>query len=611
MGLLISVRNIAKSYTHKALFSGITLGVYEGERIGMIGPNGSGKSTFLKILAGIEDADSGSIERKRDLKMAYVAQRDHFDEPTPREVLAAAIRNEHIDPHMAENRVEQILTRMAFSQPDVSVDSLSGGWRKRLAIARAIITEPELLLLDEPTNHLDLEGILWLEKFLSGARFATVVVTHDRYFLENMTTRIVEIAATYPEGFLSIEGPYSEFLRRRVEFTESQQAQEESLKNRVRQEIEWLSRGAKARRRKSKFRIGGAHEAISDLKEIGARNSSGNDQVDIEFTASERKTNKLIAAHNISKSRGGRLLFDNLDLTLAPGTRLGLLGPNGSGKSTLMHILNGDLESDSGTLKRAHDLRVVFFDQARKALEQDQVLRQALSPSSDSVVYQGKVIHVNSWAKRFLFRYEQLDHPVSALSGGEQARILIARLMQESADILMMDEPTNDLDIPSLEILEESLAEFPGAVILVTHDRYLLDRLATSILALDGEGHAKEFVDLEQWADAKQAAADAVKAVAIKATQQTTAPSSVTQPKNAPPTGRKRLNYMEQKEWDGMEQTIMESEAHVEDLQRQMDAAMNDPQRLQDVCRQLTEAQEKVQQLYARWEFLENKLNGE
>lgn len=609
MGLLVSVRNIAKAYTHKALFSGITLGVYEGERIGMIGPNGSGKSTFLKILAGTETADSGAVERKRDLKMAYVAQRDTFDQPTPRAVLLAALANEHIDPHMAENRVDKMLTRMDFTQPDAPNESLSGGWRKRLAIAESIIKEPELLLLDEPTNHLDLEGILWLEKFLKDARFATVVVTHDRYFLENMTTRIVEIAATYSDGFLSVEGPYSEFLRRREEFLEGQQAQEESLKNRVRQEIEWLSRGAKARRRKSKFRIGGAHEAIANLKDINTRNTSGDAQVDIEFTASERKTNKLLAAHNISKNRGGRTLFSNVDLILSPGSRLGLLGPNGSGKSTLMHILNGDLDSDSGTIKRAHDLRVVFFDQARKALEQNMTLRQALSPTSDSVVYQGRVIHVNSWAKRFLFRYEQMDHPISALSGGEQARILIAKLMQDSADVLMMDEPTNDLDIPSLEVLEESLAEFPGAVVLVTHDRYLLDRLATSVFSLDGKGGAKEFVDLDQWAEAKEAAdvaEAAARSAALKAASDSAAPA-----KNSQQSGRKRLNYMEQREWDSMEQSIMEAEEKVESLQHQMEAAMSDPQKLQDICQQLTQAQEKIQTLYARWEFLENKLQGD
>lgn len=516
MALLLSCESLAKSYHHRELFTGITLGVYDEERIGLIGPNGSGKSTFLKILAGLEEQDSGQITRRRDLKLGYVPQQDLFAPgATPRSVLSEALQKDggagHLGEQEQETRVAILLTRMGFTEDEKLVATLSGGWQKRLAIARALITEPNLLVLDEPTNHLDLEGVLWLEKILanpreigmSGGSFASILVSHDRYFLDNLPTRIVEINRAFPEGFYSVPGSYSEFLERREEFMAAQAEQQQTLQERVKKEIAWLRRGPKARRTKNKSRILDAHTAIDDLAELKGRNNAFGETAKIEFTSTERKTNKLIVAHKISKrfTRTGAAvevgepdtaergpLFENLNLLLTPGSRMGVLGRNGSGKSTLLRLLNGDLLPDTGTIKRAPDLRVVFFDQAKQQVNREVTLRTALSPDSDTVVFRGESIHVKSWAKRFLFSYEQLDLPVSALSGGEQARILIANLMRLQADVLILDEPTNDLDIPSLEVLEESLDDFPGAIVLVTHDRYMLDRLCTELLALDGEG---------------------------------------------------------------------------------------------------------------------------
>lgn len=620
MALLLSCEKLAKAFHHQELFSGITLGLYEEERIGLIGPNGSGKSTFLRILAGEEPADEGQITRRRDLKLGYVAQEDRFAEgATPRSVLLEALAGELLEEHERQTRAAIVLTKMGFERPDEWVNTLSGGWKKRLAIARALAPGPNLLLLDEPTNHLDLEGILWLEKLLANPReltsltggavgggLACLVVSHDRYFLDNMTTRIIEINRAFPDGFYSVAGAYSEFLERREEFMAGQAAQQQSLENRVRQEIAWLKRGPKAQRTKNKSRIDDAHKKIAELGQLRSRNTAYTSAVDIEFSATERKTNKLLAAHHVSKSLGGRPLFSGLDIILTPGTRLGVLGANGSGKTTLLRVLHGDLPADSGTIKRAPELRVVFFDQARQQVQRDQTLRTALSPKSDTVIYRDQPMHVNSWAKRFLFRYEQLDLPVSALSGGEQARILIANLMLEAADVLILDEPTNDLDIPSLEVLEESLEDFPGAIVLVTHDRFMLDRLSTELLALDGEGHAHLYTDFTQWENAQEARRREAAAKQVELP-----PPSPAAPEQAKSRGRKKLAYMEQREYETIEARIAAAEQEAAERQKEMEAALGgDPRRLDEICRKAHEAQVAVQALYERWEALETKLNG-
>lgn len=629
MALLLSCESLAKSFHHRELFTGITLGVYDEERIGLIGPNGSGKSTFLKILAGLEEQDSGQITRRRDLKLGYVPQQDLFAAgATPRSVMAEALQKDggagHLGEQEQETRVAILLTRMGFADPEKPVATLSGGWQKRLAIARALITEPNLLVLDEPTNHLDLEGVLWLEKILanpreigmSGGSFASILVSHDRYFLDNLPTRIVEINRAFPEGFYSVPGSYSEFLERREEFMAAQAEQQQTLQERVKKEIAWLRRGPKARRTKNKARILDAHTAIEELAVVKGRNNAFGETAKIEFTATERKTNKLMVAHKISKrfSRAGETtemiegapLFENLNLLLTPGSRMGVLGQNGSGKSTLLRLLNGDLQPDKGTIKRAPDLRVVFFDQAKQQVNREVTLREALSPDSDTVIFRGESMHIKSWAKRFLFSYEQLDLPVAALSGGEQARILIANLMRLQADVLILDEPTNDLDIPSLEVLEESLEDFPGAIVLVTHDRYMLDRLCTELLSLDGGGEANIYTDFTQWENAKEKRVKAAKQAGGSGEAKPVVVGEKTAGGTATP--KKKLSYMEQREWEGIENKVMEAELASEQAQKEMEAALTgDPRKLEEICVKLHDAQELVQKLYARWQELESK----
>ena len=319
-----------------------------------------------------------------------------------------------------------------------------------------------------------------------------------------MTNRIVELNRIYPDGCLRVEGNYPAFIERRADFIQAQNRQEAALSNKVRREIEWLRRGPKARRTKAKYRIDSAHELQDELGAVRARNALER-RAQIEFDATGRRTRKLLQASGIALARGERPLFAGVDFTLSPGTCLGILGPNGSGKSSLLQLLSGELDPDAGTIERADGVQIVVFDQKREQLDPAQTLKEALCPSGDAVVFQGRQLHIVSWAKRFLFPPDQLPLPVARLSGGEKSRLLIARLMLRPADILLLDEPTNDIDIPTLEMLEESLMEFRGAIVLITHDRLLLDNLSDRLLCLDGRGQAEFFADHDQWLAAREA----------------------------------------------------------------------------------------------------------
>ncbi len=599
MAFLFRCDDLTKSFGPRRLFTGISISFEDGERTGLIGPNGSGKSTLMKILAGLEHADGGTLTNRRGLKLGYVSQADSFAPgATPRRVLQDAIDDPHAEEHDRQTQAAILLDRVRFADPDQPVESLSGGWRKRLAIARQLIQKPDVVLLDEPTNHLDLEGIEWLERVLSSATFAFLVVSHDRYFLERTTNRTVELNAAYADGYLSATGPYSEFLTKKSEYLAAQSSLESSVAGRVRRELEWLKRGAQARSTKAKGRIQQAGKLVNQLADLKTRNAVGG-SAQLDFVGSERQTRKLLSAEQVSKSLGGRELFRNVGFVLGPGTKLGLLGPNGAGKTTLIRLITGEVEPDKGTIKRADQLKVVVFDQSRAALDLNQTLKTALSPSGESVMFRGEPIHVSSWGARFLFRKEQLDMPVHSLSGGEQARILIARLMLQPADVLVLDEPTNDLDIASLEVLEETLDGFPGAVVLVTHDRYLLDRLSTELLGLDGRGGAEIYADREQYERAK---AQATKALAAKpAVKATPVPMAAPKPK--------KLSYMEEREWAEIEEKISAAESGLAAAQAKLGepAVMADRMKMTDASKSAAAAQAAVDKLYARWQELDQK----
>ena len=598
MAPLVSCQSLTKSYGARPLFSDITFGIEADEKLGLIGPNGSGKSTLMRLLAGEDKPDAGEVTRRRLLRLVYLAQEDRFPpDATVDSVLNAVLLEQPLEEYERDAEKNRVFAATGFVDGGQAVATLSGGWKKRLALARALVQRPDLLLLDEPTNHLDLQGVLWLENLLKTAPFAFVLVSHDRTFLENITNRIVELNRAYPEGYLSIRGNYSQFLMEKEELLAAQQQQQHALAGKVKREIEWLRRGAQARSTKAQYRIDAANQLIGEFAEVKYRNAQDK-SVAIDFSASGRRTRELIVAKGISKTLGHKPLFSGVDVTLSPGTKLGLIGANGSGKTTLLRLLTDAMPSDTGAIRRADGLRIVLFDQNRAQLDKTVSLRNALSPNSDYVEYQGGKTHIASWAKRFLFQSEQLDMPVSQLSGGEQARILIANLMLQPADVLILDEPTNDLDIPSLEVLEDSLEEFKGALVLVTHDRYMLDNVSHELLALDGKGGASYYADYAQWEQMQGRQSEG--AGKADASKTPAGPKSSVAP-------TRRLSTVESKELANMENAIMAAEADVETRQQ----ALSDPTvfadhvKMQDALKALETAQTRVTTLYSRWEELE------
>ena len=576
----------------------------ESDRIGIIGPNGSGKSTLLAMLNGSVTPDTGDVAVRKGMSLSAVLQVSEFAEhDTIRSVVNAALDRAHVAESDRLSRIAEILGRAGFTDLDAKAATLSGGWRKRLAIVEALVQQPNILLLDEPTNHLDLAGIKWLETLLQNASFACVIVSHDRYFLENVANGIVELNAAYDDGALRVAGNYSTFLEAKEQYLHAQRNRQAALENRVHTEIDWLRRGPKARTTKSKARIDKAHELIGELGELRERTKSTSAQID--FSASNRQTKQLVTLDDVSYVMGERTLFKDVHFIMTSGMRVGLVGPNGSGKTTLLRLLNGALKPTQGTIKKADSLRIVYFDQNRE-LDPDITLRRALAPDSDSVIYQERVIHVAAWAARFLFTGENLNQKVGRLSGGERARVLIAQLMLQPADVLLLDEPTNDLDIPTLEILEESLLEYRGALVLVTHDRYMLDRVSTVVLGLDGLGGAERFADYQQWEAWQRGQQLAGKSNASVETQ---SPSPGVNANRASLT-KKKLSFKEQRELETIEERIADAER---ELQSKHDALldpaiMSDGMRLHAASLELEAAQKAIDDLYTRWVELEQKL---
>ena len=639
MAPIISAQGLSKRYSIAPLFQNISFTVSDGDRIGLIGPNGSGKSTLLAILDGRVKPDTGEVAVRKGTRLSCVAQVSEFAPgATVRSVIDAALDRIGAPHEDRAARVAETLGRAGFDDFDVRTDTLSGGWKKRLAIAESLVQHPDILLLDEPTNHLDLAGIKWVEALLRNASFACVIVSHDRYFLENVANETVELSRAYSDGFLRVSGNYSAFLEAKEQYLHAQQKHQEALENRVRTEIEWLRRGPKARTTKSKSRIDTAHEMIGELADLNSRTRVTSAAID--FSASGRQTKQLVQMEGVSYSipdlgvsSGSRPLFSDLNFTLTAGMRVGLVGPNGSGKTTLLKLLRGEIEPSSGEIRKADGLRIVYFDQNR-VLDPDLTLRRALAPDSDSVIYQDRVIHVGGWATRFLFTSEDLNRPVSRLSGGERARVLIAQLMLQPADLLLLDEPTNDLDIPTLEILEESLLEFRGALALVTHDRYMLDRVSTVVLGLDGFGGFGRFASYSQWdswqgqqqkarnAAAKSEAArekgsaganGSAKKVESNAGGASPAAKAAKQAKPVAPVtvslSKKKLSFTEVREFETIEHRIAETE---QELEAQV-ASLSDPAVTSDAALlrattlRIDELHKTIESLYTRWAELEQK----
>jgi ATP-binding cassette subfamily F protein uup len=621
MAPILTAQAVSKRFGATPLFDGLSFAVNDGDRIGLIGPNGAGKSTLLALLAGQQEPDSGEVAMRRRAVVTYVQQSSEFAAGmTVRQIVERAMERVTVPADEREQRLRETLGRAGFVDGDAeggasfdgAAASLSGGWRKRLALVEGMVQRPDLLLLDEPTNHLDIDGIEWLEETLRTARLAAVVITHDRYFLENVANDIIELSRTYAEGLLRVRGTYSGFLEAREAYMESQTRVQEGLRNRVRTEIEWLRRGPKARATKAKARIDNAHALIGKLAEVDARMRTATTA--ISFDATERETKRLIELEHVSVEFEGREIVRDVNLLITSKARLGVIGPNGAGKTTILRAITGDVPVSAGTVKRAPNLRIVYLSQMRE-LDASLTLDRALAPDSDAVVYQGRVMHVASYAAKFLFSGDQLRQPVERLSGGERARVLLAQLMLQPADVLILDEPTNDLDIPTLEILEEALQEFAGAVVLVTHDRHLLDRVTESVLGLDGRGNAALFADYMQWEQWRDEGSPPQPA-SWPGTPGSA--SRVQRPENGGPkrvgaapaaAAKKKLSYMEQREFDGIDALIATADERLAAAKRRIEdpAVATDSAALTGALAELEAAQGEHDRLLERWVELSEK----
>jgi ATP-binding cassette subfamily F protein uup len=591
---IISTQEITKGFSESPLFSKLSLAIHEQERLALIGNNGSGKSTLLKILAGLEEVDDGTVSVRKGLRCAYVPQQEDLPPgKTAGEIIEQTLHAHGVDHGDTARRASIYLGAAGFNDDSVLADSLSGGWKKRLSIACALALEPDCILLDEPTNHLDIDSILWLENYLGSLRCAVAFVSHDRYFIERLATRVLEINKMYPNNAMLCDGGYADYIEFREERLAQLQQQRQSLANKVRREVEWLRQGVKARTTKSRSRINEAHNLIDKLKSSPTGEQR---RAEIEFSSTQRKTKELIKAERIAQSMGGKQLFSEVSLVLSPGSRLAVVGPNGSGKTTFIRTLLGDLPPTGGRVIRASNLRTAFMDQARSQLRDDMTLREFLCPHGDSVLYQGQSTHVAAWAARFLFSHDHLATTLGSLSGGERARALLAKSMSQECDVLLFDEPTNDLDIATLENLEESFETFPGAIVLITHDRYLLERTASSVLGLRN-GAGIMYGSYEQW----EAARGDEESSSIS--KKETAKGSEGKPKQAT-----KLSYKDARELSMIEETIALAEAKLSELQGAIDSGEHstNANKLSELCDALIAQQQEIERLYDRWQHLES-----
>jgi ATP-binding cassette subfamily F protein uup len=591
MAVLLNLDKISKSFGTKALFTDLCLTVNENDKIGIIGDNGTGKTTLTKIMANLESTDTGNISIRKYLKTAYIPQVTTY--PANANVLDVVASMATSDFKNADVKTATALSIVGFDDYTVKVNTLSGGWSKRLDIACGIVNEPDLLILDEPTNHLDYQALAWLEKFLGSARFTWVMVSHDRFLLERCANRIVEINKRYEGNIFQSDGRYDDFLEKHLHYVEQQNKLEAVMSNKVRAEIEWLRRGPKARRTKAKYRIDEAHQLIKDLADLKEKKHTS--KAEIEFSSSKRKTKVLVKIKNISKSFGDKDILKNFTTNLNTGLRIGLLGGNGVGKSTLLKLLSKQIEPDAGSVEHADNLKIVYFDQSREALHQQKTIKQFLADGNDTVIFKDRPVHIVSWIKRFGFSLQQLDSTIASLSGGEQARILIAKLMLQPADILLLDEPTNDLDIRTIETLEDNLIEFGGLLVIVSHDRYMISRVCSLFIGFTTDAQAELFSDYEQWEESLKTSKKEIAGDVHK-----------TDKDKRPKKEKTKLSYKEKLELQDAEKQI----EILDDKIKLLEAQLGDPKNFSDfiLLNKLTEEiasdKEALEKFYHRWEKL-------
>jgi ATP-binding cassette subfamily F protein uup len=639
MAALLTLSGIEKSYHDRRLLRGVSLVVDESERIALVGPNGSGKSTLLRIIAGREEPDAGERALRRGLKLGWFEQEPVIEpglsareavragagertavlaeldsvahaladaDPQRIEALLATqarleARLERLGGHDVEHRIEHVLHDLGIADADAACDTLSGGERRRVALARLFFSAPDMLLLDEPTNHLDAFVTDWLEDRLLESEVPFLMVTHDRYFLDRVVTRIVEIDRGQ---LVSYDGSYGDYLEQRAERVQTEEKNEASRANLLRRETAWMRRGAPARTTKQKARIQRFHATVAGKLE------SRGDALEFELPPGPRLGTKVIELQQASARRGDKLVIAPLDLSILPGERIGIVGRNGAGKSTFLDLCRGALSPSSGSVVHGETVKFAWIDQSRSALDPSKTVLEEVAGKSDHVAVGDKTLRVQSFLEEFLFPGAMKHALVGKLSGGERNRVLLAKLLCQGGNVLVLDEPTNDLDLSSLRMLEEALSAFHGTVLVVSHDRWFLDRVATKILYLDGKGgvraHPGDVSSLLEAMHAEEAAAQARASTAGAATPAGTTTDAQAQCGNAP-VRKKRLSPWDQREYDALPDRIGAAETELAGL----DARLADPTlytspraEQERVHARRAELSARIDALYARWSEL-------
>jgi len=597
---LVSLDRVSVAYGHLPLLDQGSLLVDARERLAVLGRNGTGKSTLLKIITGELEPDSGTVWRQPALKVARLEQ----DVPLSADRSVFDVVAEGHTHHLAEDEawlrehhVDLVLSRLGLPA-DAMVDTLSGGWRRRVLLARALVGQPDLLLLDEPTNHLDIDAIAWLEEFLADYEGAVIFVTHDRAFLQRLATRIVEL----DRGQLtSWPGDYATYLRRKEDALANEALQQEKFDKKLADEEAWLRQGIKARRTRNEGRV----RALMAMREERAARRAQMGNVRLQVEQAEQSGVLVFEARKISKAFAGRPVVSGFSTRIVRGDRIGLIGPNGVGKTTLLRLLLGDVDPDTGDVRRGANVLVAYYDQQREQLDPDRTVFDTIGEGNDTVTANGRTRHVHAYLRDFLFSNERARSPVQALSGGERNRLLLARLFTRPANVLVMDEPTNDLDLETLELLEEQLVEWPGTLLLVSHDRVFLDNVVTSTFSFEGNGIVQELVG--GYADWERHARQSTRPPKPAKPADAIAPSPAPDASSA---RQRRLSYKEQRELEGLPARIEALEAE----QRSLNATIAGPDFYKEAADAINRAlarmealQQELAEVYVRWDELESR----
>lgn len=585
---LLTIEKVTKSYTDKILFKEISLGIQEGDKIGVIGINGTGKSTLLKIIAGIEEADTGEVTTGRNIKIEYLAQQPEFD--VSKNVLENVMLQD-LDSHEKdwnkEADAKAMLDKLGIRDYDGRVDVLSGGQRKRLALVRAILNPADILVLDEPTNHLDNDMAEWLEKYLNQYRGAIIMVTHDRYFLDKVTNRIVEI----DNGNLyTYAGGYSNFLELKAQREEMELATERKNKSLYRQDLEWMMRGARARSTKQKAHI----ERFEQLRD--REKPKETESVEMNSVAS-RLGKKTVELHEVSKSYGDKILFRDFTYILLKNDRIGIIGKNGCGKSTLLKVINGIVEPDSGYVEIGETVKIGYFSQENEEMDPNIKVIDYIKSVAEYITTNEGSITASQMLEKFLFTGAMQYSLIGKLSGGEKRRLYLLYILMSAPNVLILDEPTNDLDIQTLTILEHYLDTFPGIVVTVSHDRYFLDRMANRIFAFEGNGIVKQYEG--GYSDYYLAKDDEV-----------TEEKKPEKPKEEKKIYQKdrsnqlKFTYSEQKEYETIDDDIAKLEAGIEKLEADMVSNASNYGKLNELMKEKEELENQLEAKMERWMYL-------